>query len=154
MIDVNLQAMVTMRNEFGVNVGYSDHTLGHEVAVAAVALGACVIEKHLTLDNSAAGPDHAASLESNKFGDMVRAIRNIELALGDGVKVPRSCEMSNMTVARKSLVAVGFIREGERFTAFNLTAKRPGSGLSPMLWDIVLGQEAKHDFAPNDLIEL
>ena len=154
MIDVNLRAMVTMRNEFGVNVGYSDHTLGHEVAVAAVALGACVIEKHLTLDNSASGPDHAASLEPNKFGDMVRAIRNIELALGDGIKVPRPSEISNMTVARKSIVASGFIRKGERFTALNLAAKRPGSGLSPMLWDHVIGQEAKRDFAPNELIEL
>jgi len=154
MIDVNLQAMVAMRNEFGVNVGYSDHTLGHEVAVAAVALGARVIEKHLTLDNSAAGPDHAASLEPNKFGDMVRAIRNIERALGNGIKVPRPSEISNMAVARKSLVAVGFIQEGERFTPLNIAAKRPGSGLSPMLWDVVLGQEAKRDFAPNELIEL
>ena len=154
MNDVNLQAMVTMRNEFGVNVGYSDHTLGLEVPVAAVALGACVIEKHLTLDTSAAGPDHAASLEPNEFVDMVRAIRNIELALGDGIKVPRASEKSNITVARKSLVALGFIREGERFTSLNIAAKRSGSGLSPMLWDVVLGQEAKRDFAPNELIEL
>jgi len=154
MIDVNLHAMVTMRNAFGVNVGYSDHTLGYEVAVAAVALGACVIEKHLTLDNSAAGPDHAASLEPNEFGDMVRAIRNIELALGDGIKTPRPSERGNMAVARKSLVALGFIRAGERFTSLNIAAKRSGSGLSPMLWDVVLGQEAKRDFAPNELIEL
>jgi N,N'-diacetyllegionaminate synthase len=154
MSAVNLQAMVTMQNEFGVHVGYSDHTLGHEVAVAAVALGACVIEKHLTIDNSAVGPDHAASLEPKEFGDMVHAIRNIELALGDGMKVPQQVEMSNMTVARKSLVAACFIRKGEQFTTFNTTAKRPGSGLSPMLWDDVLGQEAKRDFAPNELIEL
>lgn len=154
MIDVNLQAMVTMQNEFSVNVGYSDHTLGFEVAVAAVAIGACIIEKHLTLDKSAAGPDHVASLEPNEFRDMSRAIRNIELALGDGLKIPRPSEMNNMTVTRKSLVAAGFIREGERFTSLNLAAKRPGSGLSPMLWDHVLGQEAKRDFASDELIEL
>jgi N,N'-diacetyllegionaminate synthase len=154
MNDVNLYAMVTMRNAFGLSVGYSDHTLGHEVAVAAVTLGACVIEKHLTLDNSATGPDHAASLEPNEFNDMVKSIRNIELALGDGIKVPRPSEIGNMVIARKSLVAIGFIREGERFTSLNVATKRPGSGLSPMLWDVVLGQEAKRDFAPNDLIEL
>lgn len=154
MMDVNLQAMGTMRNEFDVNVGYSDHTLGHEVAVAAVALGARVIEKHLTLDNSAAGPDHAASLEPHEFGDMVRAIRNIELALGDGIKTPRPSEICNMAVARKSLVALGFIRKGERFTSLNIAAKRPGTGVSPMLWDVALGQEARRDFEPNELIEL
>lgn len=154
MNDVNLRAMITMQKVFDVNVGYSDHTLGHEVSVAAVALGACIIEKHLTLDNSAAGPDHAASLEPSGFGDMVRAIRNIEHALGDGLKVPRPSEMSNMVVARKSLVATCFIPQGERFTSFNIAARRPGSGLSPMLWDEVLGREAKRDFAPNEMIEL
>jgi len=154
MCDVNLQAMVTMRDVFGVNVGYSDHTMGHEVAVAAVALGACVIEKHLTLDRTAAGPDHAASLEPAEFADMVRAIRNIELALGDGIKTPQPSEIDNMAVARKSLVAVATIPEGEPFTSMNITAKRPGSGMSPMLWDDVLGQIAKRDFAPNEMIEL
>ncbi len=154
MCDVNLQAMVTIRDAFGVNVGYSDHTMGHEVAVAAVALGACVIEKHLTLDRTATGPDHSASLEPAEFADMVRAIRNIELALGDGIKTPQPSEMGNMAVARKSLVAAAAIRSGEPFTSINITAKRPGSGMSPMLWDDVLGQVAKRDFAPNEMIEL
>ncbi len=154
MCDVNLQAMVTIRDAFGVNVGYSDHTMGHEAAVAAVALGACVIEKHLTLDRTATGPDHSASLEPAEFADMVRAIRNIELALGDGIKTPQPSEMGNMAVARKSLVAAAAIRSGEPFTSINITAKRPGSGMSPMLWDDVLGQVAKRDFAPNEMIEL
>jgi N,N'-diacetyllegionaminate synthase len=154
MADVNLQAMVTMRDEFGVDVGYSDHTLGHEVAVAAVALGAGVIEKHLTLNRESAGPDHAASLEPGEFSDMVRAIRNIEIALGDGIKRPRSSEFANMAIARKSLVAAEHIREGDVFTSRNVVAKRPGSGLSPMLWDEVLGQKATHEYAPNETIEL
>lgn len=154
MSDVNLQAMVTMRDVFGVNVGYSDHTMGHEVAVAAVALGACAIEKHLTLDRTATGPDHWASLEPAEFADMVRAIRNIELAMGDGIKTPQPSEIGNMAVARKSLVAAAIIREGEPFTSMNITAKRPGSGLSPMFWDDVLGRKATRDFAPNEMIEL
>ncbi len=154
MVDVNLQAMVTMRDAFGVNVGYSDHTMGHEVAVAAVALGACVIEKHLTLDRAAAGPDHAASLEPAELADMVRAIRNIELALGDGIKTPQPSEVANKLVARKSIVAAVGIKAGELFTSLNIVAKRPGSGLSPMLWDEVLGQKASRNFAPNEMIEL
>ena len=154
MGDVNLQAMVTMRDAFGVEVGYSDHTLGHEVAVAAVALGAVVIEKHLTLDRESAGPDHAASLEPEEFANMVRAIRNIEIALGDGIKRPQSSEFANMAVARKSLVASERIQEGEAFTSMNISAKRPGSGLSPMLWDEVLGQKATREYAPNEMIEL
>ena len=154
MGDVNLQAMVTMRDAFGVEVGYSDHTLGHEVAVAAVALGAVVIEKHLTLDRESAGPDHAASLEPEEFANMVRAIRNIEIALGDGIKRPQSSEFANMAVARKSLVAAEYIREGDVFTSMNIAAKRPGSGLSPMRWDEVLGQKATREYAPNEMIEL
>ena len=154
MGDVNLQAMVTMRDAFDVEVGYSDHTLGHEVAVAAVALGAAVIEKHLTLDRESAGPDHAASLEPEEFANMVRAIRNIEMALGDGIKRPQSSEFANMAVARKSLVASERIQEGEAFTSMNILAKRPGSGLSPMLWDEVLGQKATREYAPNEMIEL
>jgi N,N'-diacetyllegionaminate synthase len=154
MGDVNLQAMVTMRDAFDVEVGYSDHTLGHEVAVAAVALGAAVIEKHLTLDRESAGPDHAASLEPEEFANMVRAIRNIEMALGDGIKRPQSSEFANMAVARKSLVASERIQEGEAFTSMNISAKRPGSGLSPMLWDEVLGQKATREYAPNEMIEL
>lgn len=154
MCDVNLQAMVTMRDALGVNVGYSDHTMGHEVAVAAVALGACVIEKHLTLDRTAAGPDHAASLEPAEFTEMVRAIRHIEMALGNGIKTPQPSELENMVIARKSLVAAVAIRKGDQFTSVNITAKRPGSGLSPMLWDDVLGRKATRDFAPNEMIEL
>ena len=154
MGDVNLQAMVTMRDAFGVEVGYSDHTLGYEVAVAAVALGAVVIEKHLTLDRKSAGPDHAASLEPEEFANMVRAIRNIEIALGDGIKRPQSSEFANMAVARKSLVASERIQEGEAFTSRNISAKRPGSGLSPMLWDEVIGQRATREYAPNEMIEL
>jgi N,N'-diacetyllegionaminate synthase len=154
MGDVNLQAMVTMRNAFGVEVGYSDHTLGYEVAVAAVALGAVVIEKHLTLDKESAGPDHAASLEPEEFANMVCAIRNIEIALGDGIKRPQSSEFANMAVARKSLVAAEHIQEGDVFTSMNISAKRPGSGLSPMLWDEVLGQKATREYAPNEMIEL
>ena len=153
MGDVNLQAMVTMRDAFGVEVGYSDHTLGYEVAVAAVALGAAVIEKHLTLDRESAGPDHAASLEPEEFANMVRAIRDIEIALGDGIKRPQSSEFANMAVARKSLVASERIQEGEAFTSMNILAKRPGSGLSPMLWDEVLGQKATREYAPNEMIE-
>jgi N,N'-diacetyllegionaminate synthase len=154
MGDVNLQAMVTMRDAFGVEVGYSDHTLGHEVAVAAIALGAVVIEKHLTLDRESAGPDHVASLEPEEFANMVRVIRNIEIALGDGIKRPQSSEFANMSVARKSLVASERIQEGEAFTSMNISAKRPGSGLSPMRWDEVLGQKATREYAPNEMIEL
>jgi len=154
MVDVNLQAMVTMRETLGVNVGYSDHTTGHEVAVAAVALGACVIEKHLTLDRDAAGPDHAASLEPAEFSAMVRAIRNIELALGDGIKVLQPSEAANKLVARRSIVAAAEIKTGELFTMLNIAARRPGTGLSPMLWDEVLGKIAIRNFEPNELIEL
>ena len=154
MGDVNLQAMVTMRDAFGVKIGYSDHTLGYEVAVAAVSLGAVVIEKHLTLDRESAGPDHAASLEPEEFANMVRAIRNIEIALGDGIKRPQSSEFANMAVARKSLVASERIQEGEAFTSMNISAKRPGSGLSPMLWDEIIGQKATREYAPNEMIEL
>jgi len=154
MGDVNLQAMVTMRDAFGTEVGYSDHTLGYEVAVAAVALGAVVIEKHLTLDRESAGPDHAASLEPEEFAGMVYAIRNIEMALGDGIKRPQSSEFANMAVVRKSLVSSKRIQEGELFTSMNISAKRPGSGLSPMLWDEVIGQKATREYAPNEMIEL
>lgn len=152
--DVNLHAMVTMAATLSVDVGYSDHTMGHQVAVAAVALGATVIEKHLTLDRSAPGPDHEASLEPAEFAEMVRAIRSIEKALGDGVKVARPGELANKAVARRSLVAIAPIRTGEAFTSSNIGAKRPGSGLSPMLWDQVIGSRAPRDFAPDELIEL
>ncbi|MCR5267587.1 MAG: N-acetylneuraminate synthase [Lachnospiraceae bacterium] len=152
--DVNLKAMLTLADEFHVKVGYSDHTRGIEVPVAAAALGACVIEKHFTLDRNMEGPDHKASLEPDELKAMVAAIRNIELALGDGVKTPRPAELPNMTVARKSIVAKKRIRAGELLTEENLTTKRPGSGVSPMRWHEVIGTKAIRDFAEDELIEL
>jgi N,N'-diacetyllegionaminate synthase len=154
MEDVNLRAMLTIRDAFGVQVGYSDHTLGIEVAVAAVALGAIVIEKHVTLDRRMRGPDHKASLEPDELRAMVAAIRNIEQALGDGVKRPSASEARNMVVARKSLVASRGISKGQPFTSENITVKRPGTGLSPMRIDEVLGRAAPRDFAADELIEL
>ena len=154
MADVNLRAMRTIAEAFGVAVGYSDHTLGIEVAIAAVALGACVIEKHFTLDRTLPGPDHKASLEPREFGAMVLAIRNIEKALGDGVKRPTASEAKNVSVARKSLVAAQPIRAGEIFSTANLTVKRPGTGVSPARWDEVIGRRAPRDFAADELIEL
>tara|TARA_B100000676_G_C18077815_1_gene848933 strand:- start:2451 stop:3470 length:1020 start_codon:yes stop_codon:yes gene_type:complete len=154
MIDVNLRAMLTIRDAFGVHVGYSDHTLGIEVAIAAVALGASVIEKHFTLDRDLPGPDHKASLEPNELKSMVDAIRNIEKAMGNGIKRPSSSELKNMPIARKSLVAACIIQEGEVFTETNLTVKRPGTGLSPMRWEEVIGLHASRNFAPDELIEL
>jgi len=154
MVDVNLRAMLGIQAAFGVAVGYSDHTPGIEVATAAVALGATVIEKHFTLSRSLSGPDHQASLEPAELAAMVRAIRNIEIALGDGVKRISASEAKNRPVARKSLVAARAIKQGERFSADNVTAKRPGSGLSPMLWDDVIGQVARCDFDPDALISL
>ena len=154
MVDVNLRAMLGIQAALGVAVGYSDHTPGIEVATAAVALGATVIEKHFTLSRSLPGPDHQASLEPAELSAMVRAIRNIEVALGDGVKRISASEAKNRPIARKSLVASRAIRQGERFSADNVTAKRPGSGLSPMLWDEVMGQVARRDFDPDALISL
>lgn len=154
MADVNLLAMVSIGHAFGVAVGYSDHTPGIEIPIAAVALGARVIEKHLTLDRSLPGPDHKASLEPDGFTAMVRAIRNIEQALGDGIKRPSPSEAKNRPIARKSLVAARPIRAGEPFTPENVTAKRPGTGLSPMRWDEVIGRFAVRDYTDDELIEL
>ena len=154
MIDVNLHAMLTIRDAFDVAVGYSDHTLGIEVPIAAVALGATVIEKHFTLDRNLPGPDHKASLEPDELKAMVTAIRNIEQALGDGIKRTSLSEVKNMVIVRKSLVAACVIRAGELFSETNLTVKRPGTGLSPMHWDQVLGRKAPRDFARDELIEL
>lgn len=155
MCDVNLKAMQSIANEFKVVVGYSDHTMGIEVPIAAVALGAKVIEKHLTLDRNLAGPDHAASLEPGEFTAMVSAIRNIEAALsGDGIKRPSESETKNMGIARKSIVAARNIAKGELFTVENLTTKRPGTGISPMKWDEVVGRKAPKAFSLDDLIEL
>jgi N-acetylneuraminate synthase len=153
--DVNLKAMTTIGAAFGVAVGYSDHTLGIEIPVAAVALGATVIEKHFTLDRTLPGPDHRASLEPDQLAAMVRAIRNVEAALaGDGIKRPSSSEIGNRAIARKSLVAATRIRAGERFTATNLAVKRPGTGVSPMRWDEAIGRAALRDFEPDELIVL
>jgi N,N'-diacetyllegionaminate synthase len=154
MQDVNLRAMCSIGKAFGVAVGYSDHTAGIEVPIAAVALGATVIEKHLTLDRNLPGPDHKASLEPDEFAAMLRAIRNIEQAMGDGIKRPSSSETKNKPIARKSLVAAKPIRAGERFTVENVTAKRPGTGISPMRWDEVMDRIAARDFAADELIEL
>lgn len=154
MADVNLRAMLSIRDACGVAVGYSDHTSGIEVPIAAVALGATIIEKHFTLDRNLPGPDHKASLEPHELKAMVAAIRNIEQAIGDGVKRPSSSEAKNKPIVRKSLVAACAIRAGEHFSETNLTVKRPGTGLSPMRWDDVLGRKAPHDFAPDELIEL
>jgi len=152
--DVNLRAMATMRDAFGLKVGYSDHTQGIEVALAAVALGACVIEKHFTLSRQLPGPDHKASLEPDELADMVRAIRHIEQSLGNGVKQVTPSEKDNMVVARKSLIAKRFIRKGEVLGDDNLTTKRPGNGISPMRWDEVAGTRAVRDFEEDELIEL
>jgi len=154
MADVNLRAMCTIRDRFGVAVGYSDHTLGFEVAIAAVALGATVIEKHFTLNRNLSGPDHKASLEPKELADMVSRIRNIEKALGDGIKQPSKSELKNKLIVRKSLVAIKSISAGEIFTKENIIAKRPGIGISPMLWDKVVGQVASRNFAKDELIEL
>lgn len=155
MEDVNLKAMLHIRDELGVKVGYSDHTNGIEVPIAAVALGAEVIEKHFTLDRNLPGPDHKASLEPDELKAMVCAIRNIEKALsGSGKKEPSPSEIKNRDIARKSIVAACLIRKGELFNNQNLSVKRPGNGISPMLWDDVVGQLAKRDFQKDEIIEL
>lgn len=154
MEDVNLHAMNTIQKALGVQVGYSDHTLGIEVPIAAAALGATVIEKHFTLDRNLPGPDHLASLEPEELKAMVKAIRNIELALsGDGFKAPSASEIKNRVVARKSIVAATFIPKGTAFNEKNLTTKRPGSGISPMRWDEALQQVAIRDFQPDEIVE-
>lgn len=152
--DVNLRAMVNMKNAFGVQVGYSDHTPGIEVPIAAVALGATVIEKHFTLDRNLPGPDHQASLEPHELKAMVDGIRNIEKALGDGIKRPSASELKNKPIARKSIVASRDIKAGELFSPENLGTKRPGTGISPMRWDEVVGRSACRDFSADELIEL
>lgn len=153
MQEVNLRAMCTMGQVLGVQVGYSDHTTGIEVPIAAVALGASMIEKHFTLSRQMPGPDHQASLEPDELKAMVSAIRNIERALGDGVKRPTPGELKNRPIARKSLVALQAIAAGERFSIDNITAKRPGTGISPMRWDEVIGRPAPRAFAADELIE-
>ncbi len=152
--DVNLQAMITMKEHFGCRVGYSDHTEGIEIAVAAAAMGASVIEKHFTLDKTMEGPDHKASLEPGELKEMIRTIRNVEKALGNGVKAASESERKNQTAARKSIVAKRRIARGEVFTEDNITTKRPGNGISPMQWPDVLGMKAIRDYEEDELIEL
>jgi N,N'-diacetyllegionaminate synthase len=154
MDEVNLSAMQSLQKTFGVSVGYSDHTRGIEVAIAAVSLGARVIEKHFTLDRSLPGPDHKASLEPDELAAMICAIRNIELAMGDGVKRLTPSEIKNKPVVRKSLVASREIKAGECFSSDNLTVKRPGTGVSPMLWDEIIGKKALKDFIIDELITI
>lgn len=152
--DVNLKAMETMRAAFGKEVGYSDHTLGIEVPIAAAAMGAVVIEKHFTLDRNMEGPDHKASLEPQELAAMVKAVRNIEAALGTGEKKPSPSEQKNLAVARKSIVARRNIRQGELLTEENLAVKRPGTGISPMRYSEILGTQAVKDFKEDQLIEI
>ena len=152
MEDVNLKAMQTLGTTFGVNIGYSDHTLGIEVSIAAVAMGASVIEKHFTLDRNMEGPDHKSSLEPDELKQMVSSIRNIEQALGSSIKQPTKSELKNKNTARKSIVAKTNIKLGETLTVNNLTIKRPGSGISPMNWYKVLGTKANKNYKIDDLI--
>lgn len=152
--DVNLLAMLTIRDAFKVDVGYSDHTLGIEIPVAAVALGATVIEKHFTLDRNMEGPDHKASLEPHELKAMISAIRNVECSLGDGVKKTSTSEMKNRPIARKSIVAAKEIKKGELFDNTNIAVKRPGTGISPMEWDRIIGRRANKDFKEDELIEI
>ena len=152
MAEINLRAMLSIQKEFGVEIGYSDHTRGIEVAIAAVALGASIIEKHFTLDRNMPGPDHKASLEPEELKAMVTAIRNIEIALGDGIKRLTPSEARNKPIVRKSLVASQTIKAGEVFSAQNAAIKRPGTGISPMRWDEVLGQVARRDYHEDELI--
>jgi N,N'-diacetyllegionaminate synthase len=152
MEDVNLRAMITIGNTFDIAFGYSDHTLGIEVDIAAVALGACCIEKHFTLDKMMEGPDHKASLEPEELKAMVEAIRNIELALGSSIKKPSKSEMPNIQIARKSIVAKLDIKKGEIFTEENITIKRPGNGINPIRWDDIVGSIATKDYKEDELI--
>jgi N,N'-diacetyllegionaminate synthase len=152
MEDVNLTAMLSIEKELGVKIGYSDHTLGIEVPIAAVAMGATVIEKHFTLDRNMEGPDHKASLEPGELTAMVTAIRNIELALGDGIKKPSKSEQKNILIARKSIVAIDDIKKGDIFTEENISVKRPGNGISAMKWHDVLGSSAEKNYNEDELI--
>tara|TARA_B100000795_G_C22806225_1_gene445036 strand:- start:6840 stop:7838 length:999 start_codon:yes stop_codon:yes gene_type:complete len=152
--DVNLLAMKSMRIAFGLDVGYSDHTKGIEVPIAAVALGATVIEKHFTLDCNMDGPDHMASIEPKDFKLMVDSIRNIEKSLGSSIKKPSQSEFKNIAIVRKSIVAICKIKKGEIFSSKNIATKRPGTGISPMMWDDVIGKTAKQDFLEDEIISL
>lgn len=152
--EINLNAMKTLQTEFGCEVGYSDHTEGIEVALAAVAMGATVIEKHFTLDKNMNGPDHKASIEPDELCKLVKGIRKVEKALGNAEKRPGNSEMKNRVIARKSIVARKMIHKGEKFTNDNLTTKRPGNGINPMKWNEIIGRTAKRDFEEDEMIEV
>ena len=152
--DINLKAMLAIKKRFEVKVGYSDHSLGIEVPIAAVAMGAKIIEKHFTISRKLSGPDHLASLEPHELIKMVASIRNVEISLGSDQKIPTQGELINMKIARKSIVALTTIKKGEVFNSKNITVKRPGIGLSPILWDHVIGKVSNFDFAIDDLIKL
>ncbi len=154
MKDVNLKSMLTIKHDLKLNVGYSDHTIGNDVAVSAVAMGASVIEKHFTLDKNLPGPDHKASLNPDEFSNFVKSIRNIEDALGSSQKRPNPSELKNLKAIRKSIVALKKIKKNDTFTEKNITTKRPAIGINPMEWDNVIGKKAKKEFYENDLIEL
>lgn len=151
--DVNLNAMITLNNLLSCPIGFSDHTVGTEISIAAVAMGATIIEKHFTLDKEMEGPDHKASIEPEELKRMIRSIRNVELAMGDGIKKPSESELKNITIARKSITASCNIKKNEIFTEENITIKRPGNGTSPMLWFEILGQKAKKDYMEDELID-
>lgn len=152
--EVNLRAMATMRDTLGVPVGYSDHTVGMTVALAAVAMGASVLEKHFTIDRTLPGPDHAASLEPDELAQLVTAVRTVEAALGDGIKRPSPAEIPNLDVARKSIIAATAIGEGESFTEMNLAVKRPGTGISPMRLPEILGRRASRAYVTEELLDV
>ena len=152
--DANIRAMLTLGKTTDCEYGYSDHTMGNDVAIAAVALGASLIEKHFTLDRNMEGPDHIASIEPNELNNLVDSVRNIEMALGSGIKTVSDSERKNIAVARKSIVAKCHISKGDIFTENNLTTKRPGTGVSPMLWDDIIGTVAAKDFEEDELIEV
>ena len=154
MEDVNLKAIRTIKECFDISVGYSDHTCGIEASIAAVAIGAQIIEKHITLDKNMQGPDHKASIEPEELNNLVSAIRNIEKALGNGIKKPSNSEMKNIKVVRKSIIASDYIEKGERYTTDNLCIKRPGTGLSPTMFDLLLGMKSNRKYKPNDIIDL
>ena len=154
MEDVNLKAIRTIKECFDISVGYSDHTCGIEASIAAVAIGAQIIEKHITLDKNMQGPDHKASIEPEELHNLVSAIRNVEKAIGNGIKKPTNSEMKNIKVVRKSIVASDYIEKGDLFTKDNLCIKRPGTGLSPTMFDLLLGMKSNREYKPNDIIGL
>jgi N,N'-diacetyllegionaminate synthase len=151
--EVNLAAMANIRRTFGVKVGYSDHTSGTEVSIAAVALGACVIEKHFTIDRLLIGPDHKASLQPDELASLVSGIRNVETSIGSEVKAPTASEIKNMATARKSIVAGENIKKGELLSVDNVVVKRPGGGISPMHWDRLIGEIAVRDYLADEMID-